>query len=286
VTQPPNQLIDRDEVLRVTKWRIRELCADISEVTIAGSPMRSLRAEIRHSIVSDPVFDRLVEDLLSQALAGGALQMWAQRPLDGSLFAVSPPTATAAKSILESGYLDRAHLAQAAQAYHGWSWVLKRDEFETWLADPAVLHFVLARLSTPPAGQTPSAASASAVAAAASTASPQPVVATPPSSRPGPRGILDQYNKSMVGDQGSAELLLEQRYFRVLQELKLKPRDSGCSLPIFSMLVVRDELIKAGQISSTDLLTAQHHKVMRQIDPSGVKRGYSYDRFRDALKRV
>jgi hypothetical protein len=286
VTQPPNQLIDRDEVRRATKSRIRELCADITKVTTAGSPTLSLRAEIRLSIVSDPVFDRLVEDLLSQAVAGGALQMWAQRPLDGSLFAVSPPTATAAKSILESGYLDRAHLAQAAQAYHGWSWVLKRDEFETCLADPAVLQFILARLSTPSAGQTPSAAPAATAAAAASIASPQPVVATPPSSRLGPRGILDQYNKSIAGDQGFAQLSLEQRYFRVLQELELKPYDSGCSLPIFAMLIVRDELIKAGQISSTDILTAQHKKVMRQIDPRGTQRGYSYDRFRVALKRV
>jgi hypothetical protein len=52
------------------------------------------------------------------------------------------------------------------------------------------------------------------------------------------------------------------------------------------MLVVRDELIKAEQISLTDRLKAQHKKVMQQIDPRGTKPGYSYDRFRDALKRL
>ena len=52
------------------------------------------------------------------------------------------------------------------------------------------------------------------------------------------------------------------------------------------MLVVRDELIKAGQISSTDLFMTQYKKVMQQIDPRGTKRGYSYDRFRGALKRL
>jgi hypothetical protein len=286
MTQPPNQLIDRDEVRRATKWRIRELCAYIGDLTTAGSPPRSLRAEIRRVRVSDPVHDQLVEDLLSQAITRGALQMWAQRPLDGSLFAVSPPpTANTAKATLETGYLDRAHLTTAAQAYHGWSWVLKRDELEIWLADPALFHFILAGLSTPSVGQTPSAAPASTAAAAASIVSPQPVVATS-SSRLGPRGILNQYKKSIAADQSIAQQPLEQRYSRVLQALGLKPRDSGCSLPIFAMLTVRDELIRAGQISSTDILTAQHEKVMRQIDPRGTKRGYSYGRFREALKRV
>jgi len=291
MTQPPNQLIDRDEVRRATKWRIRELCAYIGDLTTAGSPPRSLRAEIRRVRVSDPVHDQLVEDLLSQAITRGALQMWAQRPLDGSLFAVSPPpTATAAKATLKTGYLDRAHLTPVAQTYHGWPWVLKRDEFEIWLTDPTLFHFILARLSTPSVGQTPSTASAAA-AAAASTTSPQPFVITPPSfvlppSRPGPSSILNQYNTSIAADQGFAQLLLEERYLRVLQVLGLKPRESGCSLPIFAMLVVRDELIKAGQISSTDLFMTQYKKVMQQIDPRGTKRGYSYDRFRGALKRL
>ena len=182
MTQPPNQLIDRDEVLRATKWRVRELCADISEVTTAGSPTPSVRAEIRLSIVSDPEFDRLVEDLLSQAIAGGALQMWAQRPLDGSLFAVSsPPTVTAGTATLKTGYLDRAHLASAAQSYHGWPWVLKSDEFEAWLADPVLLQFILARLPIRSVGEMPAAAPTATLGTAASITSLQPVATTSPS---------------------------------------------------------------------------------------------------------
>jgi hypothetical protein len=113
-------------------------------------------------------------------MANGTLQLLALRPLDGSPFPVSPPPAAAAvKAMLESGYLDRAHLPQAAQAYHGWPWGLGSVQVETWLADPALLHRILAELSSPSGA---SASPATTVTNPVSTPSliPVPTSASPP----------------------------------------------------------------------------------------------------------
>jgi hypothetical protein len=180
-----DELIDRSEVLRLTKWRVRELCTEIGATTTVGSPGRSLRSEIRLARVSDPEHDRLTVEFLSEAIANGTLQIWAQRSRDGSQFAVPPPTIANAKVILEDGYLDRARLPQAAQAYHGWPWGLSKAQLENWLANPALPLRIMADLSVP------SGASVNPPSIATNPVStPSPAAVPAPASPPPPAAVM------------------------------------------------------------------------------------------------
>jgi hypothetical protein len=81
-------------------------------------------------------------------------------------------------------------------------------------------------------------------------------------------------------------ILLKTRYAQLLEQLKLKPRHSGCSEAQFVMAVTRAWLIRKKQISEKDSIGGQYRAVMRALELKNPPLGYQYEVFRKTVHQV
>jgi hypothetical protein len=123
------ELIGREEMLRAIKCRLGELGAKDGTLLSA----RSLHFEIRRSLLLDREYDRLARMWLAEIIATGRLPIWAVCPRTGDPTAMIPILGCA-EAMIETPYLDSAHLREGARKCHGWLWACERERLDACLA--------------------------------------------------------------------------------------------------------------------------------------------------------
>jgi hypothetical protein len=111
---------------------------------------------------------------------------------------------------------------------------------------------------------------------------PLPVLPASPVSRPDLREMLEKYKEKFEDEPELPDAsVLKERREQLLRKFGLRPRLNG--EPQFIMLVAYTWLLRTHKISKTDTKMKLYHDVLKALGQGPTHRGYSYDRFRDAL---